>query len=83
MIYAERRELRGALIAFACIVGPFWLCCGGCKQVPKEQAIQVTLSVAAYAAELRGCLEKARPSGQFAVYEECAKGVDAKYGRKP
>lgn len=77
-------ETAFPLLLVACFFLAIWVAiANGCGPVPKEQAIQVTLSVSAYAAELKGCLERARPSGQFAVYEECAKGVDAKYGRKP
>ena len=36
--------------------------------------------VAAYERELDHCIELARPTHNFAVYESCARAVDRKYG---
>ena len=54
--------------------------CNGCQPGKAAQTAAVVSQAAAYGGELRECYEKAKT---YDSYESCAKGVDAKYGRKP
>ena len=48
-----------------------------------EQRAAVAAEVTTYALELAACRTAAKADGGMPVYEECAKGVDAKHGVLP
>lgn len=65
------------LFALACILR----CVNGCSD-PKTPVRAVdAVSVASYATELDACLDQGKDAGSRAVYFDCAKRADVKYGK--